>query len=371
MSTYVIRDEEQASSLNITTRLLVLEALRRGWHVEYTQAYPDESDSGMAHCTKNDKELFFDSDLTALTPVYGFWAANNKNLTYGLLVKNSVPTPHTRIISIDAPDGELMEHLDAMSGMVVKPLATNHGVGITVGVHDLENLKRAITNGKQYSKSGYILLQEQVYGDEYRFLVLDNEVIAVAGRQPACVTGDGRLSVRELIEDKNLDERRGEGHKASLTKISIDDVVTARGERLLSVIPDLGEKVALLDTSNLSRGGEAIDYTDVVHDSLKAIAVSAAKACGLGLAGVDIMTDDITMPAQGRSYVIEVNLAPGLRMHHFPSQGSPRDVASMIFEKMEERANRDSMRCIGVPSFADKDRSLREDDSVNALGRRL
>jgi D-alanine-D-alanine ligase-like ATP-grasp enzyme len=338
-TTSYISSKEQASHLSITARLLTEQALLRGWEVEYTEAYPDESDSGITRCSKNGNELFFDSDLTALTPIYGFWPSNNKNLTYNLLRKNNIPTPETYIVPKNASDEEISRCLSALIQVVVKPLDTNHGVGITIGADTVEKVRTALELTKQYGKQKFALLQKQVTGEEYRFLVLRNKVIAVACRKPPFVIGDGKKTISELIEKLNFDPRRDNDHKSQLTIIKLSDVVVHNGEDFLKLIPKVNQKVELLKTSNLSRGGFSEDYSVTASNALKKIAIRAAKSCFLGIAGIDIMTTDIRHGDESNSFVIETNIAPGLRMHEFPIIGEPRPVAKLIFKELEKHAH--------------------------------
>ena len=171
-----------------------------------------------------------------------------------------------------------------------------------------------------------------------RFLVVDGKTIAVAHRRPPRLIGDGVSTVQELIEQLNLDPRRGDGHSNILTNIDIKDVYQHGGEVMLKHMPAVGEVVEVLATSNLSRGGEAIDCTDIASKELKKLAAKAAQSCFLGVAGVDIMTSDITSPKLSDSYIIEVNLTPGIRMHEFPSEGTPRNVSAKIFKAAEKTA---------------------------------
>lgn len=338
MTTYLVEDPSQLN-FNITTRLLIEQALKRGWRVEYTPAYPDENDSGIARCFKGGKEFFFDSDLTALTPIYGFYAANNKNLTYGLMVKNDVPTPKTEVVAIDASDGAVADVLKIVGvPALMKPLSTNHGVGITFDIMNIEDVRKGIRYSSNFSKSNFALLQQQVTGKEYRFLVVEGKVIAVAHRRPPFVVGDGRHTIGDLVDILNTDPRRSEGHKSPMTKIDTSEIADANRQGFLNTIPAIDEEVVLLATSNLSRGGMSVDYTDTASPELKTIASRAATACFLGVAGVDIMTTDIENGDATNSYVIEVNSAPGLRMHEYPGVGKPRPVARQMFTAMEKHA---------------------------------
>lgn len=322
------------ANLNISTRLLAESAINKGYTLHYF-APSKGVDTGIIVCTKDDIEFRFKSTATSLTPSFGYFTAENKILTYNLLTGHAVPTPKTYEADLQTVPSDLDYETKRY---VVKPVAMNHGDGITIGITSQNTLENALEYALQVSQSDTAIIQEQVYGHEYRFLVIDGNVFAVAGRQPAAVVGDGTSTVLELITELNKDPRRGEGHKASLTKINPDDVIIARGKEFLTSVPKKDQKVTVLDTSNLSKGGQAIDYTDVAAENLKKIAVDAANACSLGVAGVDIITDDIVNPTVGNSYVIEVNLAPGLRMHHFPSEGIPRDAAAEIINALEKHA---------------------------------
>lgn len=333
--------------LNISTRLLVDHALRKRYRVTYCPASAD-GETGIMICRKRSIEIRFKSDATSLSPIHSYFAAEDKVLTASLLEEAGVSMP----VSFECSKySEIAEKLDfEQNSYVVKPTSMNHGDGIRTNLCSPTGITDAISYALQVSGSSTVLVQEQVQGEEYRFLVLGDEVIAVAGRRPAKVTGDGVSTVRQLIENKNAEPGRGEGHLASRTKIDIDTVAMQFGNSLLDYIPATDEEVVVTQTSNLSKGGEAIDYTDDTHKSLKDMAIAAARACSLGLAGVDIMTDSITEPSRG--FVIEVNLAPGLRMHHYPTVGQSRDVAGLIFDALEKEAQKAQTR-IAVSTFVD------------------
>lgn len=347
----ITKKSTQLIKLNITSRLLAYAAMNLGYKLKY---YPSSLDgeSGIIECTKGSTQFSFKSTYTHLTPSYGYFTADNKVLTYNLLKANNVPTPKTFEVSKDniSPDIKLK-----LREYVVKPVSMNHGDGVSVGIKSKAELIKAINYALKVSNSQSAIVQEKVEGKEYRFLVLDGKVIAVAGREPASITGDGVNTVEQMIVIKNKDPDRGEGHASKLTKIKIEDVKKYKGQKFMDYIPNEGEKVILLDTTNLSKGGEATDYTDIAADSLKEIAINAARSCSLGLAGVDIITDNISNPSHKGSYVIELNVAPGLRMHHFPSSGKSRDVASIIITKLEEREKNKLQKIhnIAVSSYID------------------
>jgi D-alanine-D-alanine ligase-like ATP-grasp enzyme len=342
-----LRTPKDYDDLNISTRLLIEHALQKSYALTYCPASM-QGETGIVICRKKPLEIRFKSDATSLSPIYGYFAAEDKVLTANLLEEAHVMTP----VGYECSTYEEIENVIDFSKKryVVKPTSMNHGDGIRTNLANATMVKEAIVYALSVSDAKTVLVQEQVEGDEYRFLVLNNEVIAVAARSPAFVVGDGASTVRHLVEVRNTENGRGEGHLAPRTMISCGDIANNFGLSLLERVPEVDEKVQVTQTSNLSKGGDATDHTDTAHASLKKMAISAARACSLGLAGVDIMTDSITNPTH--SYVIEVNLAPGLRMHHYPTNGLARDVAGMIFSALEQKAKED-LTTIPVSAFVD------------------
>ena len=333
-----IRTKEEMMPYKISTRLLMNEALEAGYELTYFPSSPS-TQSGITRGVKDNKELFFKSTATALVPAYGVHAAENKALTYSLLSMNGVSTPATVVLGSEDEISAAYDMLDRHQRLVVKPVDTNHGDGITVNVTTKAGLEEAVAYAKEAGgKEPDVIIQQQVDGDEYRFLVVDGRVLAVASRRPPFVIGDGVLTVQQLLVEKNKDPRRSSGHASELTFISIEDVLRLKGQQFLEQIPKQNEVVQVLDTSNLSKGGEAIDVTDIASSRLKKLAEDAARHCFLGIAGVDIITSDITANTRKNSYVIEVNLTPGIRMHQFPGEGTPRNVAKEIFKAIEKTA---------------------------------
>ncbi len=319
------------------------QALSKGYELTYYPCGP--LTTGITRCRKKGKEFFFKSTCTALTPSFGVFAAENKVLTHSLLEANDVQMPQTTVLSAADSIDVAAGMLPRFSPLVVKPSSLNHGDGVSLHISDRVQLERAVDFARKAGGTDSdVLVQQQVAGHEYRFLVLANKVIAVASRRPPSVEGDGVSTVRQLIEQKNADPRRGKGHTKELTLIDLDEVTYHHDAGFLESVPSKGEGVVVLHTSNLSRGGESVDCTDIASPALKKMAVAAAQHCFLGIAGVDIITKDITADTVKGSYIIEVNLAPGLRMHQFPAEGKPRDVAKLIFAAIEKTA-----RPIGKP----------------------
>ncbi len=247
-----------------------------------------------------------------------------------------------RSCGLPVPQGEVVYHIEDLMAaiaaiefpIVIKPLDGNHGRGITLNITNWRDAEAAYYAAKREAKSGIVMVERFYRGNDYRVLVVDGKVVAVAERVPAHVIGDGRSTVAELVTQTNRDPRRGRGHENMLTRITIDvhseQVLDQQGYTQDS-IPAKGAICYLKATANLSTGGVAIDRTDVIHPENVWIAERAAKTIGLDIAGIDITAPAIDRPLRELDGVIvEVNAAPGLRMHLQPSEGTPRNVAAPI-----------------------------------------
>jgi len=218
--------------------------------------------------------------------------------------------------------------------VVLKPLNANHGRGVSINLQTEEQVSVAFEDAKKNGTGRSVLVESYVVGFDHRMLVVNGELVAVAKRIPGHVRGDGKKTVAELVDDVNEDPRRGIGHEKTLTRLEFDH----QAERLLAeagfsaetVLPD-GELFYLRSTANLSTGGTAVDVTDIVHPDNRQMAVRAVKAIGLDVGGVDFLTGDISNSYKDvGGAIVEVNAAPGFRMHVAPSEGQPRDVAGKV-----------------------------------------
>ena len=260
--------------------------------------------------------------------------AQDKELTKKLLDAAGVPVPHGRpVTNADDAWDALCE---IAAPVVVKPVDGNQGKGVTVNITTRAQLDRAYAVAIQFSDE--VLVERFIPGSDFRFLVVGNQLVAAARRDPPIVIGDGTHTVRQLVEQVNGDPRRGSGHATSLTKIRLDDIALASlGAQNFSVdsIPGKGARVVLRNNANLSTGGTATDVTDDVHPEIAASAVAAAQMIGLDICGVDVVCDSVLMPLdkQGGG-IVEVNAAPGLRMHLQPSFGKGRPVGEAIVSSM-------------------------------------
>ena len=260
--------------------------------------------------------------------------AQDKQLTKTLLKAVGVPVPYGREVC-DAEDA-----WSAAEGIglpvVVKPLDGNKGRGVTVNLNSREDVMAAYQAARV--ESSEVLVEEFIPGKDFRLLVVGNKLVAAACREPAHVVGDGVHTVQDLIDQENMNPLRGEYHALPLSKISVDvisqNLLSEQGVTLESV-PPAGMRVLLRRNANLSTGGTAVDVTDRVHPEIARAAEDAARAVGLDVAGVDIVAQDIGRPLEEqKGGVVEVNAAPGLRMHTHPSQGTPRPVGNAIVSTM-------------------------------------
>jgi cyanophycin synthetase len=274
------------------------------------------------------------SDLTSAVAVE---LASDKDLTKMVLEQAAVAVP--RGLVVETEDEALAAFRQLGAPVVVKPLDGRQGHGVSLNLSDADEVREAFRIARDFSAS--VLVEELLVGRNYRVLVIDGEVVAASERLPCHVVGDGSRSIAELIEVANLDPLRGEGHEKPLTKIVVDEIVLAhlrKQGRTLKDVPGAGEVVTLRDGINLSTGGVARDVTDEVHPTVRDLCVRAARAVGLDICGVDLVVPDICEPFD-RGGVIELNASPGLRMHHHPSEGSPRDAGRKIVEMLFPRGD--------------------------------
>jgi cyanophycin synthetase len=260
--------------------------------------------------------------------------AQDKEMTRSLLRAVGAPTPCGRPVK-DAADAWAAA-MDIGVPVVVKPLDGNQGRGVATNLTSVEQVTKAYEAARLESKS--ILVEKFVPGHDYRLLVVGDRVVAAARREPAQVLGDGTHTVAQLVELANADPRRGEHHATVLSKIKLDAIalaVLADQGLTPDSIPPAGTVVLIRRNANLSTGGTAIDVTERVHPAMAAAAVDAAKIVGLDIAGVDVVAQDIShsLGEQG-GVIVEVNAAPGLRMHLDPSVGVSRPVAEAIVDML-------------------------------------
>ncbi|HEV2072522.1 MAG TPA: cyanophycin synthetase [Thermomicrobiales bacterium] len=274
--------------------------------------------------------------VTSETANIAVQVASNKELTNRLLHEIGIPVPRSQIVQ--SADQAVSAAARLGYPVVIKPLDGNHGRGVFVNLSDEGEVREFYDSAQAESRSGQIIVETFIPGKDYRILVVNNEVVAAAERVPAHVIGDGEHTVQELIALANQDPRRGVGHEKILTRITVDSQtmeVLERDGRTLETVAQDGEFVQLKLTGNMSTGGTSIDRTDDIHIDNIEIARQAAMVVGLDIAGIDLITQDISRSV--REYgggICEVNAGPGFRMHTHPTEGHPRHVGRAVVDMM-------------------------------------
>jgi cyanophycin synthetase len=272
--------------------------------------------------------------IASTTKYLGVEIAGDKDVTKTILGFHGVPVPR----------GDSTRHLEQAIRIaqrigwpvVVKPLDASHGRGIVTNIHHEEELRIAFEDAKQYRTS--VVVERFLEGHDFRLLVIDHRFVAAAQRVPAHVIGDGTHTIAQLVELENHDPRRGEGHEKVLTKIKIDGAT----ERLLALrgmtvdsVPEHGQIVPLKTTANLSTGGTSVDVTDRVHPANIELAERISFLVGLDIAGIDVVAPDVETPiAENGGGIVEVNAAPGFRMHIAPTIGKSRPVGEAVVDML-------------------------------------
>ncbi len=318
-------------SLGPTTRALVDEARRR--RIPVTRL--DEQSSVLLGTGRYQQRLR--ASITGQTSHVAVVFASDKAATKALLDEAGVPVP--RGVVVTSAEAAVREAKRLGTAVVTKPLDGNHGRGVSLGLTGADEVRAGFEHAARHSAR--VVVEEQYPGNDHRILVVNGQVAAVAERVPAHVVGDGRQTVQELIDQTNRDPRRGAGHEQVMTRIALDDLTRSLLDRAglnPGSVPGSGQVVMLRETANLSTGGTAIDRTDEIHPDNAHIARRAAAAIGLDVAGIDFIAPDISRSVRETGGgVVEVNAAPGFRMHLQPSEGQPRAVARPVIEMLFPR----------------------------------
>ncbi len=259
-------------------------------------------------------------------------SAQDKDLTKLLLKAAGVPVPEGRPVA-DVDDAWAAAEEIGVP-VVVKPQDGNQGKGVTANVLTRDHLEIAFRVAKEFRDD--IMVERYLPGHDFRLLVVGDKLVAAARRDPPHVVGDGVHTIRELVAEENKNPRRGDGHATPMTRIRIDDIAVAR----LKIqgfkpddVPPKGARIMMRNNANLSTGGSATDVTDDVHPEVAQRAIAAAKMVGLDICGVDVVCNTVTRPLEEQAGgIVEVNAAPGLRMHAYPSYGKGRPVGEAIMD---------------------------------------
>ncbi len=281
---------------------------------------------------RNQKRI--QATVSSLSSSIGVEIACDKEDTKHLLEQAEIPVPKGDIIRTERGLKDAVDYIGYP--LVIKPINGNHGRGITINITNWDSAVEALEAAKKVSRS--VIVEKFITGDDYRLLVIDHKLVAAAKRTPAHVVGDGKSSIRELVDKVNEDPRRGYGHEKVLTMIKIDKM----SENLLKeagytedTVLKKDEFFALKDTANLSTGGTAEDVTDIVHPDNVFMAERISRVIGLDICGIDVMTSAINVPLEKTGgAVLEVNAGPGFRMHLAPTSGLPRNVAANVVDML-------------------------------------
>ncbi len=318
-------------ALELSTQMIIKEAMSRNIEIEVL-----DWDDNFIRLKKGGRiEYLKQATRTSIDTYISPLIMENKEVTKLIL----------REKGLSVPDGVTIKNSDDYKtkilrfqgkDIVIKPKSTNFGQGVVILKNPYKeyDVINALEQAFQYDHS--VLIEEYISGKEYRFLVIGNEVAAILHRVPANVTGDGKHTIAELVEEKNKDPLRGKGYVRPLEKIALDhiekDFLAYQG-KAFNTIPENNEIVYLRENSNISTGGDSIDFTDAIIDEYKKIAVEAAKAVGAKICGADIIIRDIKeSPTNENHSIIELNFNPALHIHDFPYKGKNRHVEKKVLE---------------------------------------
>jgi cyanophycin synthetase len=279
-------------------------------------------------------QMRFQATITCKTSNIAVDIACNKEETKRLLNLASVPVA-AGSICVDLDD--LKTTIDKIGyPIVLKPLDGNHGKGASINITNWEDAALGLEYAQKYSRR--VIVERFITGFDFRVLVIDNKLVAAAKRVPAHVIGNGKSTIQELIAITNQDPRRGYGHENVLTQIDVDrdtlDLLK-KSEMTTETVPKSGEIIYLKSTANLSTGGTSVDVTDMMHPENIFLAERISRIIGLDVCGIDIMAENLTQPLkENGGCILEVNAAPGFRMHLAPSEGLPRNVAAPVIDML-------------------------------------
>lgn len=319
-------------NLELSTQILIKEAIKEGIEVKVI----DEGENFIALKRGTQVEYVKEATKTSKDSYISVLIMENKLVTKKVLEEKNIRVPlGSEYIS---KEEALLEVRDLVNRpLVVKPKSTNFGIGISIFPEGAvaRDIEKALEIA--FEKDNTVLVEEFLSGKEFRFLVINDKVVGVLNRVPANVIGDGEKSIKELVEEKNKNPLRGRGYKTPLEKIILDESVKLflkqRGKTINS-IPDKNEVIYLRENSNISTGGDSIDYTEEMPERYKKIAIEAARAVKAKICGVDMMIKNIKEP-QGEYGIIELNFNPAIHIHSYPYIGKERNIAKEILKLLD------------------------------------
>jgi glutamate--cysteine ligase len=319
------------NGLELSTQMLIKAAENRGLSVEIL----DYEDNFIRIQDDQKVEYIKQATKTAVDPYIVPLIMENKEITKLILKEKSINVPAG--VGINSLEEGLALFSDwEKKALVIKPKNTNFGIGITIikKLESLDEFKAALQFAFSYDKT--VLIETFVSGKEYRFLVTGDQVAGILHRVPANVKGDGIKTISALVDEKNRDPLRGKGYVTPLEKLSLGEIEIAflkADNKTKDTIPEKDEIVFLRENSNISTGGDSIDFTDLIGNDYKGIALAAARAVGAKICGVDMMINNIDEKADQKNYsIIELNFNPALHIHNYPWQGENRHVEEKVLD---------------------------------------
>ncbi|MDK0758875.1 bifunctional glutamate--cysteine ligase GshA/glutathione synthetase GshB [Clostridium perfringens] len=317
--------------LELSTQILILDAIKRGIEfnmMDRLENFISLSDGEKVEYVKQATKTSKDSYITALI-------MENKLVTKDILRENNIRVPKGKDYdNIDEAKKDFRLFKDEK--IVIKPKSTNFGLGISIfpGEYSREDYDKAVEIA--FREDSSILIEEFMTGKEYRFLVIGEEVVGILHREPANVIGNGESTIEELVFEKNKDPLRGKGYKTPLEKIKLGEIeeMFLKNQGLsFKSIPKNGEKIYLRENSNISTGGDSIEFTDKIHPSYKEVVLKSAKAVKALICGVDMVIDNIEEEAKEKNHgIIELNFNPAIHIHCFPYKGENRKAGEKILD---------------------------------------
>ncbi|MDX8336944.1 bifunctional glutamate--cysteine ligase GshA/glutathione synthetase GshB [Candidatus Cetobacterium colombiensis] len=319
--------------LELSTQILLKAAIKNGVKFEIL-----DRDENFISLEKNGKiEYVKQATKTSLDSYVTMLIMENKVVTKKVLEKKGIIVPEGKnYFNIDEAKRDYRKY---RGGIVIKPKSTNFGLGITIfkDKFSKEDYEKALEIA--FKEDNSILIEKFVKGKEYRILIINDEVAGILHRVPANIKGDGIRSIKELVAKKNLDSLRGVGYKTPLEKIKLEDPekLFLKGQGLtIEDIPKKDNVIYLRENSNISTGGDSLDYTDEILDIYKEIAVKASKAVGAKICGVDMMIEDINNSNPNENYsIIELNFNPAIHIHCYPYKGKNRNIGEKILSALQ------------------------------------
>ncbi|MFZ1422691.1 MAG: cyanophycin synthetase [Saprospiraceae bacterium] len=323
-----MRELREGQRLGPSTASIVEEAIARGIPWIRLNKY------SLCQLGYGNNQVRIQATVTSKTSSIGVDIAGDKEDTKFLLGQAEIPVPKGEIIKTEAGLKEAANYLKYP--LVIKPIDGNHGRGVTTNIMNWDQAIDGFLMAKKISNA--VIVEQYIQGEDYRMLVINHKLVAAAKRLPAQISGDGKLSIQQLIDQTNANPLRGFGHEKVLTYITIDDItrklIELKGYTLDSILSK-DEILVVKDTANLSTGGTSVDVTDIVHPHTIFMAERISRIVGLDICGIDFLTRDISRPVnEVGGAVIEVNAGPGFRMHLAPAEGLPRNVAAPVIDML-------------------------------------